>query len=79
MASLVPTLERGNDFDVIAHMMTVTKTNRTVLLTISLPSKGNERLLDLIKDLSGFLEIGMKYNINVENKENKYCLEIEAI
>ena len=40
--------------------------------------KGNEKLLDqskIIKDLSDFLEIGMKYKINVEIKENKYCLE----
>ncbi len=44
--------------------------------------KENEKLLnqsEIIKDLSDFLEVGMKYKINVEIKENKYCLEIEAI
>ncbi len=44
--------------------------------------RGNEKLLDqseITKGISDFLEVGMKYRINVEIKENKYCLEIEAI
>lgn len=44
--------------------------------------KGNKKLLDqseIIKGLFDFLEVGMKYRINVEIKENRYCLEIEAI
>ncbi len=39
--------------------------------------RGNEKLLgqsEITKGISDFVEIGMKYRINVEIKENKYCL-----
>ncbi|MEE9605862.1 MAG: hypothetical protein V3V70_09860 [Candidatus Scalindua sp.] len=43
--------------------------------------RGNEKLLgqsEITKGISDFVEVGMKYRINVEIKKNKYCLEIEA-
>ncbi len=48
----------------------------------SVAVRGNEKLLgqsEITKGISDFLEVGMKYRINVEIKENKYCLEIEAV
>ncbi len=44
--------------------------------------RGNEKILgqsEITKGILDFLEVGMKYRINAEIKENKYCLEIEAI
>ncbi|MFQ5962709.1 MAG: hypothetical protein ACE5KZ_00310 [Candidatus Scalinduaceae bacterium] len=44
--------------------------------------KENKKILsenEITKGILDFLEVGMKYKINVEVKENKYCLEIEAI
>jgi hypothetical protein len=43
--------------------------------------KGNEKILgqsEITKGILDFVEVGMKYKINVEIKENKYCHEIEA-
>ncbi len=44
--------------------------------------KENEKLLgqsEIIMGIKEFLEIGMKYKINIEARENKYLLDIEAI
>ncbi len=44
--------------------------------------RGNEKLLgqsEITKGILDLLEAWMKYRINVEIKENKYCLEIEAV
>ncbi len=44
--------------------------------------RGNEKLLgqsEIIKGILDFVEVVMKYRINAEIKENKYCLEIEAV
>jgi hypothetical protein len=52
--------------------------NETGRLTDDLVAvRGNEKLLgqsEITKGISDFLEVGMKYRINVEIKENKYCL-----
>lgn len=45
-------------------------------------NKENKKLLsdgEITEGIQEFLEVGMKYRINVEAKDNKYCLEIEAI
>jgi hypothetical protein len=44
--------------------------------------KGNEKLLsesEITTGIKEFLEVGMKYKINIETKENKYLLRIEHI
>ncbi len=44
--------------------------------------RGNEKLLgqsEITKGILDFLEVGIKYRINVDIKENKYCHEIEAV
>ncbi|MDR4496319.1 MAG: hypothetical protein MRK02_00035 [Candidatus Scalindua sp.] len=44
--------------------------------------KENEKLLDeseIIMGIKEFLEIGMKYKIKIEIKENRYLLEIENL
>ena len=45
-------------------------------------TKENEKLLtesEIIMGIKGFLEIGMKYRIKIESKENKYLLEIDNL
>ena len=42
----------------------------------------NEKLLsgaEITMGLQEFLEMGMKYKVNIESKEDKYTLEIETI
>ncbi len=44
--------------------------------------RGNWKLLgqsEITKGILDFVEVGMKYRINAEIKENKYCHEIEAV
>ena len=44
--------------------------------------KDNEKFIsenEIINGILEFLEVGMKYKIDVEIKKNKYCLEIETI
>lgn len=44
--------------------------------------KDNEKLLsgsEITMGIQEFLEMGMKYKVNIESKEGKYILEIETI
>lgn len=44
--------------------------------------KDNEKLLsgsEIAMSIQEFLEMGMKYKVNIESKEGKYTLEIETI
>lgn len=44
--------------------------------------KDNEKLLsgsEITMGIQEFLEMGMKYKVNIESKEGKYTLEIETI
>lgn len=44
--------------------------------------KDNEKLLsgsEITMSIQEFLEMGMKYKVNIESKEGKYTLEIETI
>ena len=45
-------------------------------------NKENEKLLsgsEITMGIQEFLEMGMKYKVNIETKEDKYTLEIEPI
>ena len=45
-------------------------------------NKDNEKLLngaEITMGIQEFLEMGMKYKISIESKEDKYSLEIETI
>ncbi|HDY67409.1 MAG TPA: hypothetical protein ENH85_06445 [Candidatus Scalindua sp.] len=45
-------------------------------------NKDNEKLLsgsEITMGLQEFLEMGMKYKVNIESKEDKYTLEIKTI
>ena len=45
-------------------------------------NKDNEKLLsgsEITMGIQEFLEMGMKYKVNIETKEDKYTLEIEPI
>ena len=45
-------------------------------------NKDNEKLLsggEIAIGIQEFLEMGMKYKVNIESNENKYTLEIETI
>ncbi len=45
-------------------------------------NKDNEKLLsggEITMGLQEFLEMGMKYKVNIESKEGKYTLEIETV
>jgi len=45
-------------------------------------NKDNEKLLsgaEITMGLQEFLEMGMKYKVNIESKEDKYTLKIETI
>jgi hypothetical protein len=45
-------------------------------------NKDNEKLLsggEITMGIQEFLEVGMKYKVNIESKEGKYTLEIETI
>ena len=78
---------RSGNAGYIRRINTIRATPTTMTLKVKatlirIANKDNDKLLsgaEITMGIQEFLEMGMKYKVNIESKKDKYTLEIETI